>query len=128
LAAVFLTQTLKHFKRKGLPVGKLGDDSIISVFKAYKNNHIVKEAIPVIIENWLNVNARPIEDVTAQYPIVNERELLLIIKKAIDENDLNTYHDGAKKLSTVMGKVMKKIKGRVDGKIVAELTAKHIRK
>jgi glutamyl-tRNA(Gln) amidotransferase subunit E len=128
LAAVFLTQTLKHFKRKGLPVGKLGDDSIISVFKAYKNNQIVREAIPVIIENWLNLNARPIEDVIAQYPIINERELLSKITEVIDENDLNTYHDEATKLSYVIGKVMKMIKGRVDGKIVAELTTKHIRK
>ena len=128
LAAVFLTQTLKHFKRKGLLIEKLDNNLIITVFQAYKNNHIVKEAIPVIIENWLNLNARPIEDVIAQYPIVNERELLLIIKKAIDENDLNTYHDNVTKLSNVMGKVMKKIKGRVDGKIVAELPAKHIRK
>jgi len=128
LAAVFLTQTLKHFKRKGLPVGKLGDDSIISVFKAYKNNQIVREAIPVIIENWLNLNARPIEDVITQYPIINERELLSKITEVIDENDLNTYHDEATKLSYVIGKVMKMIKGRVDGKIVAELTTKHIRK
>ncbi|HEX9973612.1 MAG TPA: Glu-tRNA(Gln) amidotransferase subunit GatE, partial [bacterium] len=126
LAAVFLTQTLKHLKRKGLPVEKLEYLSILAIFQVYKNNKIVKEAIPIIVEQWLTFNSRSIEDVMAQYPIMNKEEVIASIKTIIQQNGQETIRDAAKKLSFFIGQVMKQIKGRFDGKKIVELTAKHL--
>jgi glutamyl-tRNA(Gln) amidotransferase subunit E len=117
---------LKHLKRKGLPVEKLEDLSILAIFQAYKNKNIVKEAIPIIVEQWLTFNSRSIEDVMAQNPIMNKKEVIASIKIIIQQNEQETIHDAAKKLSFFIGQVMKKIKGRFDGKMIVELTAKHL--
>ena len=128
LAAVFLTQTLKHFKRKGLPVGKLDDSDILAIFEAYKNKKIVREAIPLIVEQWLNLNSRPIEDVTAQYLIMNDEEVISIIEHVIQKNEREAINDKTKKIAFLIGQVMKKIKGRFDGRTVADLVEQQIMK
>jgi glutamyl-tRNA(Gln) amidotransferase subunit E len=121
LAAVFLTQILKHLTRKGLPVKKLDDRSVIAIFDAYKNKKIVKEAIPLIVEEWLNLNSRPIEDVMAQHPIMEENDVLSIIKESIKNNDLEMIKDDRKKLPYLIGKIMKQIRGRFEGRKIIEL-------
>jgi len=123
-AAVFLTQTLKHFKRKELPVEKLDDNTIDSVFTAYKKNKIALEAIPIIIEKWLNLNSRPIEETIAQYPILNESDISMIIKETIQNNEMAAIDDNTKKIRFIIGRVMRKNKGRMEGRLVAELTRK----
>lgn len=125
LAAVFLTQTLKHFKRKGLPVWQLGDDSIIAVFEAYKNKQIVKEAIPLIVKDWLSLDNRPIQAIITQYPILGKQELLSMMK-AIFKDNFEMIHDEGKRSAYVMGRLMKKIKGKVEGKMAMDLLVKHI--
>lgn len=126
-AAVFLTQTLKHFKRTGLPVGKLNGDSIMPVFQAFKNNQIVKEAISLIVENWLSLSSRPIEAVIAQFPILTKEQLLLTIKETIQKNNLKTIHDEKKKLTFIVGKTMKKLNGRASGKVVVDLIEQQLK-
>jgi glutamyl-tRNA(Gln) amidotransferase subunit E len=127
LAAVFLTQTLKHLKRKGLPVAILSGDTIISVFNAFKKNKIVKDAIPLIFENWLNLNSLPVEEMIAQYPIMNENDILSIIKETINKNDLEKIDDDAKKVAYIIGKIMKKIQGRADSNLVVNLITKQLK-
>jgi len=123
-AAVFLTQALKHFKRTGLPVAKLDKNTIFSVFNAYKEHKIVPEAIPIIIEKWLNQNARPIEELIAQYPIMTKEDTALIIKATIQNNDVESIRNDVKITRFIVGKVMNKIKGKMEGKVVVELTKK----
>lgn len=127
LAAVFLTQTLKHFKRKGLPVETLDHDSIMAVFKAYRDNRIVKDAIPVIVENWLKENFRPIEDVVAQYPVLNEADVIANVKLAIQAHEKETFQDGTKKKAFLMGQVMTKIKGGFEGRKILDLLTGHFK-
>jgi glutamyl-tRNA(Gln) amidotransferase subunit E len=121
LAAVFLTQTLKHFKRKRLPVERLDQDAIITIFKSYRDKRIVKAAIPFIVENWLNENSRPIEDVISQYPIMKEAEVISIINSIIQANEKAMIPDQSKKRAFLIGQVMKKIRGRFDGRKIVEL-------
>ncbi len=126
LTAVFLTQTLKHIKRKGLPVEKLNEDTIFLVFDAYQKNEIVKDAIPVIVENWLNPNTRSIEEIITEYPIIDKNDILTIIKETIQNNALENVDDNAKKVAYITGKVMKMIKGRHEGKVIVDLVANRV--
>ncbi len=120
MAAVVLTQHLKHLKRKGLPVSRVTDDLIFSIFNAYSSHRIVKEAIPMIIENCLDQNSQPLESVIAQFAVVNEREIRSIVRETINnKRELNL--DESKKLSYLIGQVMKLINGRVAGKVVTDL-------
>ncbi len=124
LVAVFLTQILKNLKRKGLPIHSIDNSSILAVFKAYVEKKIVRESIPLIIENWLQSNTSPIENIISYYQIISESELREIIKET--QNELHSFfiHDEIKKFSYLMGLVMEKVRGRVNAKMVADLTAK----
>ncbi len=121
LAAVFLTQHLKHLKRKGLPIARLNDGIIFSIFSVYSDHRIVKGAIPMIIENWLNQNSRSIESVMAQFSMMNEGEVLSAVIETIEKNDQKKILCESKKISYLIGAVMKKIRGRIAGKVVADL-------
>jgi len=123
LAAVLLTQTLKHFRREGLSTNFLDDNSILAIFKAYKEKKIVKEAIPLIVETWLNQNTRLIENVITQYSIWDQQELISIIKKIIEENGSLNIRDFSKKVRYLIGLVIRKVKGKASGKVVSDLTA-----
>lgn len=121
LAAVFLTQLLKHLKRKRMPVDRLEHELIITIFNAYRTNKIAKDAIPLIVENWLNENMHSIEDVISKYQIMIDEDVAAIIKQTIKKNEKEMIRDETKKKTFLTGQIMKEINGRFEGRKVVEL-------
>jgi len=120
-AAVFLVQKLKHFRRKRLAVEKLTDEQIIEVFDSLKNRKIVKEAIPLIVDNWLNNVSEPMENIIANFGIVNESQVIKLIQTNGKNEILSEIKEESKKHRYLMGLVMENIRGKADGKKVSEL-------
>lgn len=127
-ATVFLTQNLKHFKRQGLPVHLLDDAIILAVFQAYRQNRIVKEAITLIIEKWLRHTNQPIEKIIDQYTRMDEMDLLKVVQEAANEPELMRINNYDKKRSHLIGLVMEKVRGKVNGEAVAELVTQCVGK
>lgn len=121
LAAVFLTQTLKHLKRQGLPVDKVDEDTVLAIFKAYVEQRIVAEAIPFIIRSWLRANHRPIEAVIADFSILPEAKIAAIIQERAKQASDLRFKDDTKRRSYLIGLVMKRLRGFASGRIVVDM-------
>lgn len=123
VAAFFLTQTLKHFKRLGLPVHSLDETTIHAVFKVFNQERIVREAIPLIIRCRLKQNNLPIEEVIAQFQIITKHEVGAIAEEILQRDDFPPIADLEKRKKYFMGAVMAKVRGKIAGKTVEAIVA-----
>lgn len=121
ITAVFLTQHLKHFSRRGLPVTQLTDETIFAIFQALQKRRIVSDAIPLIFKQWLSNNSQPIESLLEQYQVASEKECNNILQQVIDQFGSEPMDNSDKKFSYLMGKAMDQIRGRIDGRTIAIL-------
>ncbi len=123
--AVLLTQTIKHLKRKGIEVENLSDEFFLKLFFEYSKGTFTRELFPTIVEKAVNDNKT--------VPLILEE--LGIYKMSEDELDImihKTYRifkdkkprDSQKKFTFMMGKIMTEIRGKAEGKLVAQLLAK----
>ncbi|MBU5689894.1 MAG: Glu-tRNA(Gln) amidotransferase subunit GatE [Candidatus Aenigmatarchaeota archaeon] len=117
IVASTLVYTLKDIKRKGVDVDSIEDKQFIDLFKMLKDDKIAKEAIPQILEK---LNDKKVEDVVSELGLlkITRKELEKIVDDLINENrnkiDKNAY-------GLIMGLVMKKVRGRIDGSVVDEV-------
>jgi glutamyl-tRNA(Gln) amidotransferase subunit E len=128
--AVFLTETMKALKRDGIPVEKVSEAKIREVFKALGAGEITKEALPDIVA-WLSKN----EDKTVKEAVeslglktLTKEELGEIIDGIIAKNKDLIEKSGAKAFGTVMGLVMKEVRGRANAETVSELIKQRLAK
>lgn len=121
VAAVFLTQTLKHLKRQGLPMDQVDEAVIMVIFKAYIEHQIVAEAIPLIIRSWLRSNHRSIEAVIADYPILPDAKIVAIIQERLKQSMELRFKDRSKRRAYLIGLVMKRIRGLASGRRIVTL-------
>jgi glutamyl-tRNA(Gln) amidotransferase subunit E len=128
--AVFLTETMKALKRDGIPVEKVSEARIREVFKALGAEEITKEALPDIVA-WLSKN----EEKTVMEAVeslglktLTKEELGKIIDGIIAKNKDLIEKIGAKAFGTVMGMVMKEVRGRANAETVSELIRQRLAK
>ena len=116
LVATTLTSTIKDLKRKGFKVENLKDEHFEKVFEAVKEKKISKEAIPVILEKWCENPGLRLEQmgITA----ITEKELREVVKEVFEKYP-QLVKD--KRISALMGEVMKEVRGRIDGATVARV-------
>jgi glutamyl-tRNA(Gln) amidotransferase subunit E len=128
--AVFLTETMKALKRDGIPVEKVSETKIREVVKALGAEEITKEALPDIVA-WLSKN----EEKTVMEAVeslglktLTKEELGKIIDGIIAKNKDLIEKIGAKAFGTVMGMVMKEVRGRANAETVSELIRQRLAK
>ena len=120
LVANLLVEKLTYFKRKSMPIEQLSDEVIFKVFEAFHHQKIVKEAIPIIIQSWLSDTSQSIDKLISQYKIINISELKEKITEILKETEIVSNFDLEKQCRYVIGQVMQKVRGKIEGKIVAE--------
>ena len=98
----------------------------MTVFSALKNKEIIREAIPIIIENWISDNSQPIENVISEFNIMGDSELEESIQTNGKKSELSEIKDAEKKHRYLMGLVMGNVRGRVEGKKVSEFVTKFL--
>ncbi len=122
LIAVVLTETMKALKREGVEVEKVSDEQIRELFRLIHAEKTAKEAIPDVI-TWLSNH----KDATAKKAIeslgltmISKEQLEKIIEKIIKENRSLIEERGQGALGPLMGKIMKKVRGRVKAELLSE--------
>jgi glutamyl-tRNA(Gln) amidotransferase subunit E len=125
--ASFLTETLVSLAREGLEVGRLSGAEIESLLRTIGEGKIGKEAAPLVLREILSKHLGE-EDavdraVTALHLSgMSEDELRAIVASTIEENAATVGTKGPDAFGLLMGRVMAKVRGRVDGaKVSAEL-------
>ncbi len=120
LAAVVLSQTLKHLERKGLPVSRLQDESLIDLFKRYGEGEFAREAFPAI----LKMMAADSKDAGTAIEALGIRrledgEIQNLVQKIVIIHRDHEPQDPDKKFRYLMGELMADLRGKAPGEKVA---------
>ncbi len=129
LIASTLVNTLKYLKSEGVPVENLTDEVFEEVFRVYAEGSIAKEAIPEILA-WMAKNPeRSIEEAIKALGIkkVSLSDVEKIIESIIQDNIDNIRSRGEKAFKYTMGLVMRQLRGKVDGRLVAGIVKKKLK-
>ena len=118
LVVTTLTSTLKDLRRRGHPIEVLTEQHLSDIFKAVKQGVIAKEAIPVVLERVTHEPQLMVVEAIAKAGLgsMSDAELRKIIREVLTKYPELVQQ---KRASALMGEVMTRVRGRVDGKKVA---------
>ena len=123
LVATTFDNTLKSLRRDGCPIENISEAHFINLFRAVEDRKIAKEAIPEVLQWVANNPTKDIEDAIKALNLegVSEEELEKIIDEEIDNAIDVIKAKQERAFGTVMGRVMKKVRGKIDGATVSKL-------
>jgi len=129
--AAVLTETLKGLKREGIEIENINDQQIRELFRLIDTAETTKEAIPDIV-SWLTKH----ENATVRDTIKNlgltmlsKKEMEKIIDELVQKNRLLIEKKGVKEaFGTLMGMVMKTVRGRANAEQTADILKKKLEK
>jgi glutamyl-tRNA(Gln) amidotransferase subunit E len=124
-----LLETTKALSRDGINIINLTDNHYLELFTALKNNEIGKEIIEDILMAFSKSPSLSLREVKKQLKItrLSEDELITIIQKLVNKEANLIKENEMRAFSPLMGELMKKAKGKIDGKIIAEKLKKAIK-
>lgn len=127
--ASILTNTIPSLRREGVPVDDLDELEIENVIKALASGLIAKEAVPDLIAYLAKNPGTSVQEAVEKLGLKKMElgELDSLIAKIIEENKEKLVAKPDKAFTIVMSEVMKFVRGKVDGKIVADHVRKKLR-
>lgn len=125
--SVVLFQRLKAFRRGGLDADGLADQEIFEVFEAHARGRLAREGVSKLIERLLRGEV-PEGEAGARIPALldelgtapSAKELDALIFEHLHQPDVASRLTPQKRHTCLMGKVMRTLVGRVEGKLLAE--------
>ena len=124
-----LCSTITNLQRQGLDSELLRSEEILKIFKLLSREKITKESVEIIFEQIMRGTSQSVDDVIQimSIKIMDDKQLEEIVDKIISDNIDAVKKDGMHSLRSLMGLVMKEIRGKASGKIVNELLTKKIK-
>ena len=121
LVAVTLEEKLKWLRRKGKNVDLISDTSLYQLFEMLNENKFSKEAIPTILEFLADNPDKTVKKAIAELDIkpMSIEELQNVVDEVLAQYSNPKKIDSSVK--TIMGKVMKFTRNRIDGKLVKDV-------
>jgi glutamyl-tRNA(Gln) amidotransferase subunit E len=128
LVASTLTSTLIYLRREGIPVEKLEDRHFLEIFKVLHNKKFSKEKIPDVLRIQAENPSLGIYEVLekAGAEAVTMEHLRHIVRDVVSTNQQALTLPNPEK--ALMGLVMEKVRGKISGKLVAEVLKEEIAK
>ncbi len=123
VACTTLTAQMSAISREGAKIDGLADESVTTMFAALSRGAFAKEALPEMLKSLCE--GKTIEQAVKEWGLGEEIDLEAIIDEAFSEKPELVQQKAFKPL---MGIVMQKARGRVDGKKVAEALQKRLGK
>lgn len=121
IVAGTLTGTFTELEREGLPVWEIEEGLIIQVFEQLEKKSFAKEALPDIFRRLCVVKdlERVLEELGLM--LIGDDEAKSIIAGIVNERIDFVRKKGLAATGPLMGVVMEKLRGRVDGKKASDL-------
>ena len=123
LVGRILTQTLKHMRRKKLPIESVSDDSLFELFILYGDGRFSREAIPLLLNSLCNPGGRKTVSQILDgkdFEQIPDSDIQNIVNQEIaDARDMPL--DRRQRIDYLMGQIMSGLRGRVPGKEVRHL-------
>ena len=118
---------LKGLKAEGLNPDLIDVSVLKRVLGAVGKGEIAKEAIPEILGKYLRSRGKGnIDDILREFKGLTRDMLEEIVDEVLRENADAVKERGVRAFSLVMGRVMARVRGKADGKLVAEIVRKKI--
>ena len=123
LGDVYKRQTITNLQRSGLDSKLLTHDEISTTFELLQSKKITKESIEIIFQQIMSGKATTALDAVEKASItqLSEDELEKILDKIIEQNYDEIKKDGMHSMSSIMGIVMKQVRGKTSGSLVNQL-------
>jgi len=124
-----LCSTITNLQRQGLDSELLRSEEILKIFKLLSREKITKESVEIIFEQIMSGKSESVDNVIKNMSIevMGNKELEEIIEKIVNDNIDTVRKDGIRSLRSLMGLVMKEVRGKASGKAVNELLTKRIK-
>ncbi len=121
LVAVTLEEKLKWLRRKGKNVDLISDESLYQLFEMLSENKFSKEAIPTILEFLADNPDKTVKKAITELDIkpLPIEELQKVVDEVLAQ--YSNPKKNSRPFKTIMGKVMKIVRNRIDGKLVKEV-------
>lgn len=109
--------------REGIPDDSLGEGRLVSLLEAVAEGRVAKEAAPDILRLLGRGEAKTVDEAIGKLGLhpMSDGELLSLVDAVIKEQDSIIRERGESAFSPLMGEVMKRARGRADGRRVSEL-------
>ncbi|MHA1131629.1 MAG: Glu-tRNA(Gln) amidotransferase subunit GatE [Candidatus Helarchaeota archaeon] len=122
LVATTLLETLKSVRREGFDSSQITDQHLLELFELIGKAEIAKEAIEDILKLLTRNPLLSVREAKEQLDLetVSLKEVDTIIDNILRENADIIEKAGARAFKKLMGQVMNKLRGKIDGKILAE--------
>lgn len=123
LVASTLTNTIKNLSREGVPVENLDEDTLKEIFKRVTSGEIAKEALPDLLKILAESPGKSLDEAISESGLqkISQEELEELVNQIIRENADYVMARKEKAFGMLMGRIMEKARGRVDGKVVAKV-------
>ncbi|AWR99972.1 Glu-tRNA(Gln) amidotransferase subunit GatE [Metallosphaera hakonensis] len=126
--ATTLENTLKYVKSQGGNIDRVSEEDIETIIANVDQGKINKDSISQILLDYCSPNSTlDINQAIAKYSVISEEELVKIVKEVIDQYRKEVESKGDRAFGFLMGKVMERVRGRAEGKRVAELIRKVVK-
>lgn len=116
--SVALIQFPKRLRKKGYDISKINSDILREIFNHLASGEIIREAVYPVLENYLNTGKAEIIKPASPTLIKEEFE-----KAGRRMKDIKLFNPENEK-TILIDMIMKNLRGRIEGKSVAELVGK----
>ncbi len=125
LAAVVLSQMMKHLQRKGFPVSRLKDDFLFDLLRLYVRGEFAREAFPDILKT-MSVDGKKPQEAIHELGLspLDEEDVGEIVTGVVSVYRSLQPRDPDKKFRHLMGVLMASLRGRASGEKVASVLGK----
>ena len=122
LVATVLLYTFPELRREAIDVDAIPVDHIRELFSLLKAGRFAKEAVPDLLREMGRRNVRASEAIAAlNVTGLGPEELERIVDEILVASDEMIRTRGAESEKALMGRVMERVRGRADGKVVSEV-------
>ncbi|WP_054845732.1 Glu-tRNA(Gln) amidotransferase subunit GatE [Sulfuracidifex tepidarius] len=125
--ATLLENTLKYVKSKGGDMNLVDEGVIETIVKHVSEGRISKDSVADILIEFTTSN-KNLQDVISKYTSISTDQLISLIRQEVERNRKELVEKKDKAFTILMSTVMSKVRGKADGKVVAELIRKEIEK
>jgi len=129
LIATTITNTLRMLRKEKIPIENIEDHHIEEVLDLVAEGVIAKEAIEIVLAELAKNPDKKARDIVLEkgLTLVSEKELEKLIEDAVKKNIDRIKQRPDKAFNIVMSEVMKIVRGRIDGGVVAKYVEKKLK-
>ncbi|ESQ22166.1 MAG: glutamyl-tRNA(Gln) amidotransferase, subunit E [uncultured Acidilobus sp. MG] len=129
LIASLIVVTMKGLKSKGVNVDSISEDRIEGLVRLLAEGRVAKEAAEAILAKMAEDPRLGPEEAAKALGLtrLGEEEVRRVIDEVVKENLELVRQKGEASFGPLMGRAMERLRGKADGKLVAELLRSRIR-